>query len=590
MLTKSLTPSKEQTPEVLPILLGLFGAIFFIYWQVPSFGLLSYDDNHLPLVPGIEKGLSLDICQFAFANHVNGLWQPLTILSFALEAQLFGFKPGMMHLTNVWLHLLNCFLCFRVVMLVTRSKNFACFCALAMAVHPSNVEVVAWITERKGLLAASFFWGSLLTFDRFVQTRDFRAYCLAIILFAASLLSKGVGAAGGLVFLLLLRSNLLFKTPERCENRFPTWRSISLLVFPFFFIGAVYAGSIAAAQQASGNIPQYADLSIDYRLSNPLGALVVYCAKALVPVHTSPLYPHYFVHQQLPLLGLIAGIVLGMYFLLRAFADNEIAFGILFFLCFISPVLQFTPIGPQSIADRYLYLPTIGILIATRSVFCKFVSNRMLSSRVILPAAAAVWLLSSLVFSVRYVRNWSDDEAFFTMMAKRVSNHPLPLNNLGLHYLRTGKFDAGSNLLAKSLVIDNNYRPVFINMASGIMRGVSFSVLDRSLKQAGFREEFRFAIFKRVIVEIIVLYGPLRHQHLGEADLFVSDFIKTYPQTSDHLTAFLSASVATYMGHKPTTDGLRAPFDTDFAKDRTGLLLNLAPESKRNLLRIRYQK
>ncbi len=307
-------------------------------------------DNHAMRGPGIAA------IAWAFRSVVLGNYQPLTLLSLALDQRLFGPGPFVFHLTNILLHAVNALLVHRLLLALSGRRDAAWAGALLWAVHPLRVESVAWISARKDVLYVLFFLGALLAYVRHARAdgRPGPAYFVSLGLFLLSLLSKGMAVSLSLVLPLvdlLLRRRL-------------TARSAAEKV-PFFALSIVFGLVAIRAQAGSGAIPEIPDHGILGQLGYACYALVFYLVKTVAPAALSCVYPYPgTTAEALPAavwLAILAGAALGAATFGSLRVSRAPAFGAGFYLATVALVLQVLPVGGAVAADRYTYLPAVGV-------------------------------------------------------------------------------------------------------------------------------------------------------------------------------------------------------------------------------------
>ena len=275
----------------------------------------------------------------------KGNYHPLTTLSWAVEYTLFGAEPLVYHLDNLILHLVNSILVLGLIHLITGKPWVAVVTALLFAVHPLRVESVAWISERKGLLSSLFFIASLIGYVRYVKNDDKGAYAAAIGLFVLSLLAKSTAVSLSLALILfdvVLRRRL---------DRRALYDKI-----PFFALSAIFGVVAIRAQEMSGSI--HAGFSVASKVTLASESLLFYLGKSLVPLRLSAIYPYSGSGSWLHLvavLGLAALVALSWKY------TRKIVFGFGFFFVNIIFLLQIVAVGKFPAADRYTYLPLIGL-------------------------------------------------------------------------------------------------------------------------------------------------------------------------------------------------------------------------------------
>lgn len=373
----------ERPELVLALLLGVLTLV--IYLPSLRHDFLQYDDQEY--VTGnlhVSSGVTADGFVWAFGNHVSN-WHPLTWLSHMLDCQLYGLRPAGHHFTNILLHAVNVVLLFLLLRRMTGAVwRSACVAAL-FAWHPLHVESVAWIAERKDVLSGLFFMLTLLSYSRYAHLRTEpadknvgdtlqastlpryalpRSYALTLLLFALGLMSKPMLVTLPLVLMLLDYWPLGRFTNG---NKGPSLKGVLPLVLekvPFLVLAAIDCVLTLSAQRESFSVVSAAGLPIGQRLAHTVVAYAHYIVAMFVPRHLAVFYP-YETPSTVEVLG--AGLLLGLLTLGAIMATKRrpyLLMGWLWYLGMLVPVIGLVQVGDQSWADRYTYLPLLGLFIA----------------------------------------------------------------------------------------------------------------------------------------------------------------------------------------------------------------------------------
>lgn len=426
---------------------------FFAYAPVFHNGLLAWDDEayikNNPLIYSFNlKGI--------FSQNVMGNWHPFTILTLALEYHLFGLNETGYHAVNLLLHLLNVILVFYAVSLLSDKTAVALVASLLFGIHPLHVESVAWAAELKDLLYTFFFLASYIYYLKYLKNPKKKYYFVALLLFAASLLSKAMAASLPLLLILtdyfkerkITRETLIEKVP--------------------FFLMALIVGIVAVlVQDASGSTEFAAVITFPQRIIFASYGFITYLYKLLVPLNLSSFYPYpsmvgleYYAYLLL-FLGLIAFLV---YFRRNA---KKIIFGIGFFTVTILLVLQLLPVGRTIMADRYSYIPSIGIFYLAGEGFA-FLWNRKLKLTGIL-----LLTVFSVLFSVKTFARcgvWKKDLTLWNDVIRQYDSVAEAYYNRGVFFMNQKRneealrdFDKAIELKPASASTYNNRGIVYAN-------------------------------------------------------------------------------------------------------------------------------
>lgn len=397
------------------------GLIFAFYFQTFHFEFVNWDDQ--VNVYENENVVNFDV-KGIFTDHVIGNYNPLSNFALALEYLVVKDSPGLYHFTNVLLHIICSLLVYLLMKRLGMSFFTSFLVALLFGIHPMRVESVAWITERKDVLFGLFYLLSLLLYISYFKTRKTIFFVFSVLIFILSLLSKIQAVA--LPFSLFLI--------DYWFERKLTWKSVFEKV-PFFLLSLItgLAGIYFLRQQGSlevGNI-----MPVFQRLFIGSYSFVVFIVKSIVPFQTSAIYTfpaelsaiHYL--SMFPALAVI--ILAAIYFKTKRF----ISFGILFFTLNIVFVLQVVGAGQGYIADRFTYIPYLGLFLIYTVLFEKLLV-KFQNRKVLLYSTLVIYLLLISVQTFNQIKVWQNSETLWTDVIKKQPNAVLAYNNLAHYYIQ----------------------------------------------------------------------------------------------------------------------------------------------------------
>ncbi len=448
--------------------LGLLATIVAIYWPVARFEFINYDDaEYVSENLRVQAGLTAENVAWAFRTTFFENWHPLTWLSYMLDRQLFGLTAGAFHLVNGLFHLLNSLLLFAVVKRMTGARWPRPKVAALFAVHPLHVESVAWVSERKDVLSAFFGMLTLWAYVRYAERPRIGQYLLAVLLFGLGLMAKPMLVTLPFVLLLLdfwpLRrlefkawqnpEALRGKTDEGQFSRVCPPKSVLGLVvekIPFFVLTG--ASSVVTYMAQHGARSAAENLPLATRLANVLVAYVRYLGKAVWPNHLAAFYPypdHWPVWQ-------VAGsalVLLAVTFLVfRSLRVRPyLAVGWLWYIGTLVPVIGLVQVGGQSMADRYMYVPIIGLLVMFAWGAADLIGRWRVKKGGLMAAAV---VLGCVVVSGRQVRFWQNSLVLFEHALAVAPGSALAHNNLGDALMSLGQTNEAVAHFSAALELD----------------------------------------------------------------------------------------------------------------------------------------
>jgi Flp pilus assembly protein TadD len=463
---------------------GLFLAAFAFFLPAVWNGFVNYDDpRYLLQNPHVQHGPTLESLGWAFSSGYAANWHPLTWVSHMVDWQLSGAKPWAHHLTSVLLHALNAALLFLALRELTGSVWRSATVAALFALHPLRVESVAWVAERKDVLSGLFWMLGLYTYalwarDRRARGRRLTWYVAALACFAGGLLSKPMVVTFPAVLLLLDfwpqgRFNLV-KTAKAPKAKAPAPTRPLLGLFleklPFFAL-ALAAGVVTfLVQRAGGAVRDQGTFSLSMRLGNALIAYWRYLGKFVVPTGLAVLYPH---PGAWPLLAVVlagVGLVAVTFACLAQRRDRPyLAVGWLWFLGTMVPVIGLIQVGGQSMADRYTYLPLIGIAIMAVWGAAELAAFWKLRPAV-QAASVSLALAACAALTVRQTLFWTDSETLFRHNIAVTGKNPLAHINLGLAVAEKGELSDAIAELHQAVAEAPEYADAHLNLGVLLQR------------------------------------------------------------------------------------------------------------------------
>ncbi|MGA3194693.1 MAG: tetratricopeptide repeat protein [Terriglobales bacterium] len=469
--------SSPTQPESAPILpahskplfgaacLALTVATLAVYWQTSGHAFIRLDDGQYVYEnPIVKAGLTSAGFAWAFTTFAASNWHPLTWLSLMLDCQLFGLDPGADHLINVFFHLANSALVFLVCSKLTRRPWRSLVVAGIFALHPLHVESVAWIAERKDVLSTFFGLLALLAYVFYTEARTSRRYIVMASLFALSLLAKPMLVT--FPFLLLL---LDFWPLRRIEwpTSWPVPKPLLLEKIPLL---AMTAASSVVTILAQRNEPMISltHLSIPDRFANAIVAYVSYLGKIFGPANLAVMYPFHVPPASSVLGALLVLAVITVASVWLARRAPYFLVGWFWYLGMLVPVIGILQVGSQSMADRYTYLPLVGLSIAIVWGAADLLESRHLAWYYgAIPAGVLLLILS--IAAHRQVAYWKDSQTLFERTLAVTEGNFLIENNMALIMAEQGKHSEAIDYYQKAIAIQPDLAEPHVNLAQELM-------------------------------------------------------------------------------------------------------------------------
>jgi len=425
-----------------------------VYARTVNYPFCVFDDYaYVVQNPNVLAGLSFDSIRWAFTSFNETVWHPLTWLSLMLDAQTFGSAPTGYHIHNTVLHVLNTYLLFSLLNYITGAPWRSLFAAALFALHPLNVESVVWITERKGLLSSSFWMLTLLFYAAYVKKSLRPMYILSLAAFALGLLAKPMLITLPAVLLLLdfwpfKRVRLpLSDGNRRNHEQQSALKQLLLEKIPFVALSAAVVMLNLSAK--GGAVPS---LSLSERIFSALWAPVVYIRKMFIPFDLALPYPVQAAAFWQACCAIILLCGISYLVLWKSKSYPYLALGWFWFLVTLLPVSGLVKVGIQSIADRYTYIPLIGLYIMAIWGGAEL-SAAYPRVRQLVPAAGGAIVVCLAITTWIQSGYWKDNVTLFTHTLNVTDENWGAHNSLGVAYARAGKAEQAVSQYYEALKI-----------------------------------------------------------------------------------------------------------------------------------------
>ena len=425
---------------------GLALLTLFIFLPVVNCEFINYDDDvFVTNNPKVAAGLTWEGIKWAFTSADIDYWRPLSWLSHMLDIELFSAVAGAHHLTSLLIHCAAVVMVFIALHRLTGALWPSAVVAALFAWHPLHVESVAWIAERKDVLCGFFWFFTLWAYARYVETPTPRAYLTMFAGFVLAIMSKPMAVTLPCVLLLLdfwpLRRIDVFRREAwrraaRRETLLLCWSRLKEKL-PLFGVVGVLSLSTIYAQHKVGALADLEGLSVAFRLANAVTGYGVYLAQTFWPSHLCILYPMRSVSHAEWMLGTALLLVVSACCLIWLRRFPWLFTGWLWFVGVMLPVVGVIQVGEQSHADRYTYLPLVGVFIAVVWSVNEWATTSRSRQKLLWLATAAA-LLACAVNTRLQLRHWPNSVTVFTRAVSVTENNASALNNLGAQHFVHG--------------------------------------------------------------------------------------------------------------------------------------------------------
>jgi tetratricopeptide (TPR) repeat protein len=439
-------------------LLTIIAFTVIVYFQSINNGFTHWDDEK-QLTENIDiQELSTENIKKIFSSFYVGMYQPITTLTFAIEYHFAKLNPRVYHFDSLMIHLLNVLLVYVFVHLLFKRKKLSIVISALFALHPMQVEAVAWISARSTLLFSSFYLGSLIYYIKYVREKRKLSLIVSILLFIFSLLSKVMAIS--LPFVLL--------SIDFIEKR---KFNLKLLIekIPFFLLSFLFGIIVVYSREKAGHIHNFESYSFVDRFFLIIDQLILYVYKGFVPINLSAYYPNPFkLKGWLPIQVYLAVFPVGfiVYWLIksRRVVQRRVYWAVFFFILNLFFVLKFVTVGNQLITERYLYIASIGMYCALLFLVYPIGYKKPIVQKF----GIFIFVLYLLVLSfISHQRTfiWKNDMTLFSDVVKSSPKARIGWFGLGIAYNRKNQFRQAIQAFDKAIKIDKKYYDAYYNRA-----------------------------------------------------------------------------------------------------------------------------
>jgi len=465
-----------------------------VFWQVLDHDFTTfYDDGeYVTENRHVQSGLTRDAITWAFTSVHSANWHPLTWISHMLDCQLYGLNPEGHHLTSLLLHTANVVLLFLILARMTGSLWRSGFVAALFAIHPLHVESVAWISERKDILSTFFWMLTMLAYVRYAECPRFGRYALVVLLFALGLMAKPMLVTLPFVLLLLDYWPLgRFKSKGDAKDG-PGWSKLLLEKIPLLALSAASCAVTCLAQRRGGAVGSFEDFPSGVRIANALVAYMGYIVKTVWPRCLAVFYPH--PEDTLPVWQVAgAGFLLICVSILAIRAGRRhpyLPVGWLWYLGTLVPVIGLVQVGGQAMADRYSYVPLIGLFIVIAwgipDLLMRGADNVPAAQRgtALLVIPAGVTIAALMVCTWFQLAHWQNSITLFEHALTCTKSNYVAHDCLGLAFASQGKLDEAAAHYREALGIAPEYASAYNNLGVVLARQGKLEEAVKEYRQA----------------------------------------------------------------------------------------------------------
>lgn len=469
---KEIPLGASSRRSIILLSMILLGMTLAVYWQVRSHEFIDFDDTiYVTQNPHVTTGLTIANIIWALTSVDVTYWSPITFLSHMTDVQLFGMDPRYHHITSITIHSFSTVLLFLLLCHLTRSRWQSFFIAALFALHPLHVESVAWVAERKDVLSAFFWFLTLGVYAVYVGKRKPLLYCLTLIFFVLGLMSKPMVITLPLVMLLmdfwpLNRYKYLQQNGERPlpGELLPQLMPYLKEKIPFFACSIVSGVVTIYGQHKVGAVVSIEQLPISYRIGNALIAYLKYLGKTVWPQDLAVFYP---LPPTIPLWEVICSLLVLLIVSVTTIRAGRrypyLPVGWFWYLITLLPVIGFTQAGSQAMADRFTYIPHIGLFIIAAAGISDL-TRRLHYRRGILTLICGTVLLASAALTWQQLGYWRDNISLYRHSLNVTAGSFLIHYNLGIALANKMDLDAAINEYKKALRIRPNYPEAHVSL------------------------------------------------------------------------------------------------------------------------------
>jgi len=472
----------------------LFSITFALYFKTHTYDFISLDDYSALLTnKQIHSGLNLKNLKWAFTtNHTYAYWMPLTWLSFLIDISIYGMSPGGFHLTNTIIHAINTFLVFLMFFSLTKNKVKSFAIALLFGIHPIHVESVAWISNRKDVLSAFFFFMTIISYVSYAKKKKVKYYLFSLFAYLLSLLAKPTAITLPAILFLLdfwpLKQMHVSSTLVHYLDIIKINKRLIFEKLTFLFFAIADTATTLLFTTSDNSTYSYETLPFFYRFTNAIVSYVSYLSKLFFPIGLGVFYPHPFLNKTPPfnwIGAMLLLIAITIFFINNRHKHPYLIVGWFWFILMLLPAIGFAQTGDQAMADRFVYLPALGFYFAVTSIIAQL-------NKKVKKAKSLIFPLSIIVYSGLFIV--ANNQISFWQNSQRLYIHTLNITkkNPTIHFTLGSVLYAENNHSAEALEHLKKaiqFRPYYYEAVYGVglwygmnnQKDSSFKYLDSAI-------------------------------------------------------------------------------------------------------------
>ncbi len=498
----------------LLIYIGLAAGTLAAYEPIRKNSFVNYDDNdYITKNHNVTGGITRDSVILAFKQSHYYMWHPLTTLSHMLDCQLFGLNPICHHLVSLLFHIVNALLLFWILVNLTGSTWASAFVAAVFALHPIQVEAVAWAAERKTVLSGLFWFFTIAAYIRYTKKPGTGRYILLFFVYGLCIMTKPIVITLPFVLLLLdywplgrvkykqdaTITNSGMSAPKKSGGQKTSAGWLVTEKIPLLVLSGVLGVITLVAQQSGGVVIALEKIPLDCRIANAFISYTKYIGKMIWPSRLAVCYPYSYSNltNAVTLACMLVFILITVFSIYIFRHRRYVAVGWLWYVGTLVPMIGLVQAGSQAMADRYMYISMLGLLIMMAWGIKDLANNRR-HLRAVAGILAVVAIISMIILTRIQVRYWKNDFALFEHTLKVTKNNGIAENNYGCAFLEAEQLDKAAIHFNNALRINpahpkarDNLGKVLVKMKKPIEAAACFTEI---LRQDGDSAEIHYRL------------------------------------------------------------------------------------------------